>query len=57
MSNNQKRLLSDLAKQIKAEPKKRSQVVISLKSAKILTKNENLTSHYSNLSKVVSASK
>lgn len=57
MNNNQKRLLFDLASQIKAEPKTRSQVVISLKSAKILTKKERLTSHYANLSKVVFSSK
>jgi len=57
MNNNQKRLLSDLAKQIKAEPKNRTQIVVSLTSAKILTKKENLTNHYSNLGKVVSSSK
>jgi len=57
MMNNQKKLLFNLAKQIKAEPKTRAQIVTTLKSAKILTPKENLTSHYSNLNRALSLSK
>ena len=57
MNTNQKRLLSDLAKQIKTEPKNRARIVGSLKSAKIITKTEKLSNHYSNLEKALSAAK
>jgi hypothetical protein len=57
MAANQIELLSILAEKIKAEKKDRSKVVMSLQSAKILTKNENLTSYYSNLKKVVIVNK
>ena len=57
MPNNQAKLLSDLAKKIKSEPKNKARIMVSLMSAKILTKNENLTHHYSNLKKVISATK
>jgi hypothetical protein len=56
MSDKQAKLLSDLAKKIKSKPKSREQIVVTLKSAKILTQNGNLTGHYSNLKKVVSIS-
>mgnify|MGYP007089158887 CR=1 FL=1 len=55
METNQVKLLTSLAKRIKSEKKDRSKVVASLQSAKILTKNENLTGHYSNLKKIVSS--
>ena len=57
MSNNQAKLLSTLAKKIRSQPKDRKQIVVTLTSAKILTKEENFTNHYSNLKKVVSTSK
>ena len=53
MENNQVRLLNSLAKKIEKEKKDRSQIVSTLQSAKILTKKENFTEHYSNLRKVV----
>ncbi|MDR6564519.1 MULTISPECIES: hypothetical protein [unclassified Arcicella] len=53
MEGNQIKLLASLAKQIKSEKKDRVKVIASLQSAKILTRKENFTSHYSNLSKVV----
>lgn len=57
MEANQVKLLASLAKKIKYEKKDRAKVVASLQSAKILTKNENFTGHYSNLKKVVAVSK
>jgi len=55
MSTNQAKLLLELARKIKATPKKREQIVASLTSAKIITKNENLTAHYANSRKTSSA--
>ncbi|MFA6058202.1 MAG: hypothetical protein WC756_08375 [Taibaiella sp.] len=57
MENNQIELLTSLAKKIKSQKKDRTKVVATLKSAKILTSNENFTSHYQNLKKVVAVSK
>jgi hypothetical protein len=57
MEVNQVKLLATLAKKIKSEKKDRARVVASLQSAKILTRNENFTGHYSNLKKVVAVSK
>jgi hypothetical protein len=57
MAANQIELLSILAEKIKVENKDRSKVVTSLQSAKILTKNENLTGYYSNLKKIVIVNK
>lgn len=57
MESNQVRLLTLLAKKIKSEKKDRGRIVTSLQSAKILTKKENFTGHYSNLKKVVSIAK
>ena len=57
MNNTQAKLLSELAKKIKSEPKTRSQILDSFTTAKILTKKENFTNHYPNLKKVVSISK
>jgi hypothetical protein len=54
---NQIKLLSSLAKRLESEKKDRAQIVASLQSAKILTKKENLTGHYSNLKRVVTAIK
>lgn len=53
MEHNQIKLLTTLAKKINAEEKGRDHVVVSLQSAKIITKSENFTKHYSNLKKVV----
>lgn len=53
METNQVKLLASLAKKIKSERKERAKVIASLQSAKILTKNENFTGHYSHLKKVV----
>lgn len=57
MENNQVKLLASLAKKIKSQKKDRNKIIVTLKSARILTKSENFTSHYSNLRKAVSASK
>ncbi len=57
MAANQVELLTVLARKIKAEKKDRAKVIASLQSAKILTKGENFTGHYSNLRKVVTATK
>lgn len=51
MEANQVELLVSLAKRIKSEQKDRDRVVATLQSAKILTKKENFTGHYSNLKK------
>ncbi|MGC3978332.1 MAG: hypothetical protein QM751_09000 [Paludibacteraceae bacterium] len=55
MDTNQIKLLESLAKEIRAEEKLREKVVASLKSAKILTRQENFTGNFSNLSRVVSS--
>ena len=55
MEVNQVKLLASLAKKIKSERHDRTKIVKSLKSAKILTSNENFTVHYSNLKKAVVA--
>lgn len=54
METNQIKLLSGLAKKIKAQKQEKSAILLSLQNAKILTKGGNLTSNYSNLKKVVS---
>lgn len=53
MENNQVKLLASLAKKIEKGKKERKQVLSTLQSAKILTKSENFTGHYSHLKKVV----
>lgn len=53
MSTRQAKLLFELAAKIKSRQKSRDEIVASLKAARILTKGENLTAHYSNLKKVV----
>lgn len=53
MATLQVKLLTSLAKDIKSKKKTRDAVVTTLKSAKILTKAENLTTHYSSLKKIV----
>jgi hypothetical protein len=57
MENNQVKLLASLAKKIHYERNDRTKIVATLKSAKIITKNENFTVHYSNLKKIVAVSK
>jgi len=57
MQENQVKLLTSLAKKIKSEKKDRAQIIATFQSAKILTKKENFTSHYSNLKKVVALAK
>lgn len=52
MEQDQIKLLHKLAKELKAQTKDRRSVVASLQSAKILTKNENFTSHLKHLEKV-----
>jgi hypothetical protein len=56
METNQIKLLEALAKAIKSEKKNRSEIVLTLKSAKIINSKENFTKHYSNLGKVVTVS-
>jgi len=53
MASLQIKLLTSLAKDIKSSQKDRATAVNTLKCAKILTKSENLTGHYSHLKKVV----
>lgn len=53
MSKNQIKLLTSLAKEIKAEKKDKTKIVATLQSAKILTKNGNFTGKFSNLNRVV----
>lgn len=57
MEKDQLKLLSSLAKKIQTEEKTREEIVSTLRSANILTKDENLTIHYSNLKRVVITSK
>jgi len=52
MEENQIVLLKELAKKLKSEKKDRPTVIVSLQSAKILTKSENFTGHLKNLDKV-----
>lgn len=52
MEEKQLELLKVLARKIKLEKKERSNVIASLQSAKILTKNGNFTGHLKNLDKV-----
>lgn len=52
---NQIKLLTSLAKKIKAEKKDKKTVVVTLQSAKILTKSENFTGNFSNLNRLVSS--
>ena len=53
MEKKQIKLLTALAKKLKAEKKNRAKVVASLQAAKILTKNGNFTGHYSSLNRAV----
>ena len=53
MESNQLKLLSSLAKAIKSEKKDKAEIIVTLQSAKILTKKENFTGHYKNLDKVI----
>jgi len=57
MEISQVALLTSLAKEIKIKKKDRASIVASLKSAKIITRNENFTSHFSHLKKVVTSVK
>jgi len=63
MYNDQIKLLTTLAKKIKSEQKDRDKIkdresiIVTFKSAKILNAKGNLTSHYSNLKRVLSTSK
>jgi hypothetical protein len=53
MENIQSKLLANLANKLRNEHKTRAQVVTSLRSAKIIDKDENFTAHYKNLGKIV----
>lgn len=57
MEANQVKLLASLAKKIKSEKKSKNSAKNTLLTAKILTKKGNLTKQYTNLKKVVVASK
>ena len=57
METNQIELLKNLAKKIKSEKRNRDDVMASLQSAKILTKQGNFTRHFSNLNRVCSYNK
>jgi len=52
--SNQAKLLLDLARKIRKQPKSKAQAIQTLTAAKILTKNGNLTVQYSNLGKAIS---
>lgn len=56
MTKDQIKLLSRLAKDLKARKKSKKEVVASLQAARILTKGNRFAGHYSHLSKAVSAS-
>jgi hypothetical protein len=53
----QVKLLTSLARDIKATQTDRRSAVITLQSAKILTKSENLTGNFSALKKVIVSKK
>lgn len=57
MEANQIKLLASLAKEIKAEKKDKASVAATLQSAKILTKQGNFTSKFSNLNRATSRTK
>jgi len=57
MESNQLKLLIELAKRISSERKDRAAVVASLQSAKILTKNQNISTHFKNLDKIFELTK
>lgn len=54
MQKSQVKLLTSIAKEIQGQKKDRAKIVVTFKSAKILTEKENFTKQYSNLKKVVS---
>jgi hypothetical protein len=56
MNNDQVKLLSKLARKIKSQPKNKAEVIVTLTSAKIITKKENLTNQYANLGRAISFS-
>ncbi len=53
MENKQEKLLASLAKEIREEKKDRAKVMATLQSAKILTRNGNLSGTYKNLNRVI----
>ncbi len=57
MESKQITLLTVLAKKIRTEKKDKARVVATLRSAKILTKGGNFTTHFSTLNKLVTSSK
>jgi hypothetical protein len=57
MKSNQIKLLTTLAKEIKAEKRDKAKVLATLQSAKILTRQGNFTGKFSNLNRVVVSSK
>ena len=57
METDQIELLKNLAKKVKSEKRNRDDVMASLQSAKILTKQGNFTRHFSNLNRVCSSNK
>jgi hypothetical protein len=56
MSADQTKLILQLAKKIKSAPKNRNKIVASLKAAGILNNAEEISAHYPNLKRVISAS-
>ncbi len=57
MVPNQIKLLKDLAKEIKAEKKSKSESVATLQSAKIITRQRNFTGKFSNLRRLSESAK
>ncbi len=55
METNQVELLKILAKKIKSEKRHKEDVLLSLQSAKILTKQGNFTGHFRHLNQVFSS--
>lgn len=53
MESNQIKLLASLAEKIKTEKKDKEAAILTLQSAKILTKAGNFTSNFSNLNRIV----
>ncbi|HNY62885.1 MAG TPA: hypothetical protein PLH70_04205 [Bacteroidales bacterium] len=57
METNQIKLLNSLAKEIKTKKKDKTGIIITLQSAKILTKQGNFTGKFNNLNRIVITAK
>ncbi len=53
MKTSQLKLLKDLAKEIKTTKRSKDEIIVSLQSAKILTKQGNFTGNFNNLNRTL----